>query len=184
MQHAYWSSSSSLPNIIKLSQTVWELWPAQDFGFRGDNYITKIVRVTPLHATCLLVLLCIPTKYYRYMYKGINVMERSRMLYERPDTMLIATVYIPRTYRSGDNKNWRNYADNKIANRHFQESRDRTYNSKRNNLIWTVFTFFQDFIHVYLICKFQDHPIKTEQVMLMIKSNISFSNNQRNITLW
>ena len=45
MRHAYWSSSSSLPNIIKLSQTVWELWPAQDFGFRGDNYIMKTVRV-------------------------------------------------------------------------------------------------------------------------------------------
>ena len=27
----------SLPKIIKLSQTVWELWPAQDFGIRGDN---------------------------------------------------------------------------------------------------------------------------------------------------
>ena len=33
------------PNIINLSQTVWELWPAQDFCFRGDNYITKKVRV-------------------------------------------------------------------------------------------------------------------------------------------
>ena len=48
MRHAYWSSSSSLPNIIKLSQTVWELWPAQDFGFRGDNYITKTVTVVIL----------------------------------------------------------------------------------------------------------------------------------------
>ena len=27
----------SLPKIIKLSQTVWKLWPAQDFGIRGDN---------------------------------------------------------------------------------------------------------------------------------------------------
>ena len=26
----------SLPNIIK-SQTVWELWPAEDFDFRGDT---------------------------------------------------------------------------------------------------------------------------------------------------
>ena len=48
MGHPYWSSSSSLPNIIKLSQTVWELWPAQDFGFRGDNYIMKTVRVVSL----------------------------------------------------------------------------------------------------------------------------------------
>ena len=30
--------------IIKLSETEWELWPAQDLGFRGDNYITKTVR--------------------------------------------------------------------------------------------------------------------------------------------
>ena len=27
----------SLPKIIKLSQTGWELWPAQDFSIRGDN---------------------------------------------------------------------------------------------------------------------------------------------------
>ena len=47
-RHAYWSSSSFLPNILKLSQTVWELWPAQDFGVRGDDYITKTVRVVSL----------------------------------------------------------------------------------------------------------------------------------------
>ena len=27
----------SQPKIIKFSQTVWELWPAQDFGIRGGN---------------------------------------------------------------------------------------------------------------------------------------------------
>ena len=43
MRHTYWSSSSSLPIIIMLSETVWKLWPAQDFGFRGDNYIRKKV---------------------------------------------------------------------------------------------------------------------------------------------
>ena len=48
MRHTYWSSSSTLPNIIILSQSVWELWPAQDFGFRGDNYITRKVRVVSL----------------------------------------------------------------------------------------------------------------------------------------
>ena len=37
MQQTYWSSSSSLPNIIKLYQTVWVLWLAQDFKFRGDE---------------------------------------------------------------------------------------------------------------------------------------------------
>ena len=122
MGHAYWCSSSSLLNIIKLSQTVWELWLAQDFGFRGDNYIMKIVRVVTLacniptglllhfyqtlskyalgyqsyglhktsvsgeittqqirkelsllHATCLLVLLFIPTKYYQIISNSMGV---------------------------------------------------------------------------------------------------------------
>ena len=90
---------SSLPNIIKLSQTVWELWPAQEFGFRGDN-ITKEVRVgfweglrfvivalpglfsyfflSCLHRTCWLVLLFICTKYYQNMSKGVKVMELTR----------------------------------------------------------------------------------------------------------
>ena len=75
----YWSSSSSLPNIIKLSQTVWELWSAQDFSWRGDNYITKIVRVISLAATHLLVLLIIPTKYCQNISKGIKVTEGTRM---------------------------------------------------------------------------------------------------------
>ena len=52
----------SLPNIIKLSQTVWELWPAPDFSFRGDKYIMKIVKFVSL-AIHLLVLLFIPNKY-------------------------------------------------------------------------------------------------------------------------
>ena len=34
--------------MIKLPQTVWELWPAEDFSFRGDNYILKSVRVVSL----------------------------------------------------------------------------------------------------------------------------------------
>ena len=33
----------SQPNIIKLSQTVWELGPAQNFGIRGDKYIIEKV---------------------------------------------------------------------------------------------------------------------------------------------
>ena len=28
--------------MIILSQTVWELWPAEDLGFRGDNYKMKM----------------------------------------------------------------------------------------------------------------------------------------------
>ena len=35
-----------LSNIIILP--VWELLPAQEFGFRGDNYLTKKVRVVSL----------------------------------------------------------------------------------------------------------------------------------------
>ena len=38
-----------LPNIIKICLRVSKLWSAQDFGFRGDNYITKKkVRVVSL----------------------------------------------------------------------------------------------------------------------------------------
>ena len=37
-----------LLNMIKLSQTVWVLWPAENFGFRGDNHTMKIVRVVSL----------------------------------------------------------------------------------------------------------------------------------------
>ena len=37
MLHTFLTWYMSLPKIIKLSQTVWELWPAQDFGIRGDN---------------------------------------------------------------------------------------------------------------------------------------------------
>ena len=35
----------SPPNIIKLANTVWEIWPAQDFSFRGYKYIMNKVRV-------------------------------------------------------------------------------------------------------------------------------------------
>ena len=41
MQHTYLSSYMSLQKIIKLPQTVWQLWPSQDFGIRGDNYIME-----------------------------------------------------------------------------------------------------------------------------------------------
>ena len=40
--------------------------------------------------------------------------------------------------------------------------------------------FYKDFIHVHLICKFQDDSIKSELVILMIKSNIDFFNTQGN----
>ena len=48
MGHSYLTWYMSLPYFIKLSQIVWELWPAQDFFFRGDNYIKKKVRVVSL----------------------------------------------------------------------------------------------------------------------------------------
>ena len=94
--HAYWSSSS--PPNIKLSQIVWELWPAQGFGFKGDNYITKIVELSLLHATGLLVLLFIPTKYYQNMPKGAH----KDVSMDRRMDGCHADHYIPRTYRSGD----------------------------------------------------------------------------------
>ena len=68
-----------------------------------------------------------------------------------------------------------------VENSHFQQSSG--CNSKINNLMGTIFKFVQDFIHVHLICKLQDDPITTGQVMLMIMSNIGFFNNQRDVTL-
>ena len=60
MRHSYLTWYMSPPNIIKLSQTVWELWPAQDFGFRGDKYIKQ--KLSFLHATLLLDLIYVPTR--------------------------------------------------------------------------------------------------------------------------
>ena len=56
MLHTFLTWYMSLPKIIKLSQTVWEIWHAQDFGIRGDKYIMEKVRVH-LNTTCLLVLI-------------------------------------------------------------------------------------------------------------------------------
>ena len=64
-----WPDLMSLLNIIKLSQTIWELWPAQYFGFRGDEYMTKKVRIVSLahdtssgHYLCLYQIL---SKYFK-----------------------------------------------------------------------------------------------------------------------
>ena len=54
-----------LPIIIKLSQTVWELWPAEDFGFRGHKYIMKKVRVVSLAYIMPTFLIFASTKYYQ-----------------------------------------------------------------------------------------------------------------------
>ena len=48
MSHSYFTRYISIPKIIKLSQTIWELWPAQDFCFSGHNYIMNKVRVISL----------------------------------------------------------------------------------------------------------------------------------------
>ena len=57
------------------------------------------------------------------------------------------------------------YADDKVKQIQFQQSRG--CNSKINDPIWPILEFIQDFIHVHLVCKFQEDLIKTEQVMLM-----------------
>ena len=61
----------SLPSIIKLSQTVWQLWPAQDFGFRGDKYIRQ--ELSFLHATLLLGLIYVPIS---------NIIKLSKKVWE------------------------------------------------------------------------------------------------------
>ena len=53
----------SLPKIIKLSQTVWELWPAQDFGIRGDN--NEESESTLEHDMTTGPYLYVSTKYYQ-----------------------------------------------------------------------------------------------------------------------
>ena len=64
--------------------------------------ITKIVRVVSL-ATCLLVFIFIPTKYYQSMFKDVKVMECTWMSL-RTDGGCYVDRYIPRTYWSGVEK--------------------------------------------------------------------------------
>ena len=45
LRHSYLTWYMSLPKIIKLSQTVWELWLANDFGIMVIKYILDKVRV-------------------------------------------------------------------------------------------------------------------------------------------
>ena len=58
MWHSYLTWYMSLPKIIKLSWTVRELWPAQDFHTRWDKYIMEKER-----ALALLVLIAASTQY-------------------------------------------------------------------------------------------------------------------------
>ena len=44
----------------QIIQTVWELWPAQGFRFRGDKYIMKKVKIVSLaHGTSSGPYLCL-----------------------------------------------------------------------------------------------------------------------------
>ena len=73
------------------------------------------------------------------------------------------------------------YADDKRQTGTFQQSWG--HNSKINDPIWPVFKFMRDFIHVPLIIKFQEDPIKTKGDMLITKSNRGFFSNHGDITL-
>ena len=65
------------------------------------------------------------------------------------------------------------YADDKVKQRLLQQLRGSDF--KINDPIWPIFDLVRDFIHVHLICKFQENLIKNEWLMLMIKSNRGFS---------
>ena len=73
------------------------------------------------------------------------------------------------------------YADDKLKQGSFQQYRG--CNSMVDDLIWPVYKLIWDFIHVYLIGKFQEKPIKTEQVTLMTMSNRKVFSNQGEVTL-
>ena len=71
MRHSYLTRYMFLPNIMKSSLTIWELWPEQDFGFRGDKYIKQ--KLSILHATLVLDLIYVPTKYYQIISNNMGV---------------------------------------------------------------------------------------------------------------
>ena len=111
MWHAYLTWYMSLPKIIKLSQTVWELWSAQDFGIRGDEYIMGKGRVL-LNTTCLLVLIYASTKYYQNISNphtqefGVEIHSREvtrkqtqQWLSFLQVTCLLVFIYMPLQYK-------------------------------------------------------------------------------------
>ena len=88
------------------------------------------------------------------------------------------TTYIKGLWRC--DQNWRSCAGDKVKNRSFQLLGGR--NSKVNYL--TVFKYIWYFIHVYLICKFQDDPIKSDDkvkysIFLIIKGGITLRQSIR-----
>ena len=96
------SSSSFLPNIIKVCLRVSTFWSTQwcssDFYFRGDNYITKKARVVSLYVI-LLVLLFIPTKYYQIIPNSMGVMACTRFCF-RGDNYITKKLRIVSLARS------------------------------------------------------------------------------------
>ena len=64
---------------IKYYQRVSKLWSAQNFGFKGDNYIMKW-ELSLLHVTHLLVLF-ISTKYYHIISNSMGVMACTRFCF-------------------------------------------------------------------------------------------------------
>ena len=76
MWHSYLTWYIFLPNMIKLSQTILELWPEQDFGFKEDVYIKQ--KLSFLHAILLLDLINVPTKYYQIISHSMGVMTCTR----------------------------------------------------------------------------------------------------------
>ena len=62
-------------------------------------------------------------------------------------------------------ENLMTYGDDKVKNRHFQQS--RRHNSMINGSTLPVFELIRAFIPSLLICKFQEDMIKTEGAMVM-----------------
>ena len=84
----------SLPKIIKLSQTVWELWPAQDFGIRGDKYIMEKVRVLlyDMPTGPYLCLYQILSKYFKLHTQGFRLEIHSGEVNKKTTTAEVVSL--------------------------------------------------------------------------------------------
>ena len=78
--------------MIKLSQIVWELWPALTFSFRGDK-LTKIVRVASYACD-------MPTGPSLHSYQILSKYVKG--IKDASTEGRHADPYILRTYRSAD----------------------------------------------------------------------------------
>ena len=62
------------PKIIKLSQTLWELWPVQDFGIRGDyNGESESTLEHDMPSGPYLCLYQILSKYFKPHAQGFSL---------------------------------------------------------------------------------------------------------------